>query len=647
MKKPNLFSPGRIGSLYLRNRIIMAPLGSRLTSENGAVTNDMIEFYSLRAQGGVGAIVIEAMGIDYPLGVGKPNHVRFHDDCYIPGHAMLTERIHEYGSKVFAMLWHTGINRGMFCGETPVGPSAILNPNTGIIPRELAKGEIAQIVEKFGQAGRRAMLCGYDGVEVHAGHGYLVSSFVSQATNQRTDEYGGSLENRFRFALEIVQSIRHHTRSDYPILFRINGDDFRENGISQEEAVEFAKALEKAGVDAVDVSAGVYSTIDRMIEPIQYEEGWKIYLAENIRKHVNIPVIGVGVLHRPENVSRLIEEERIDFAALGRQLLCEPNWAKKARIGDHHMMYCIGCNSCFERIGYNLPLRCAINPLAGRENHKEGLIAEADKKRIAVVGAGPAGINAAIVAARRGHVVDLFETAKQIGGQLLLAAVPPGKTKISDYIDYLRKELVESTVSLHLGYEFTLGTAKRGAYDEIVLATGAHCKDIPVAGTNEETCVTAWDVLAGSVNIGDRDVVVIGAGSVGCETALYVKEHGAKSVAIVEMQDKIGPDIDMITRTKIINDLKDASINLYSSATIQQYDDISRCAKITSCKDGDNVNRDVPCDLVIVAVGAVKNCGLVKELYEEGFHVHPIGDTNKIGKIGDAVHEGYNIAVAL
>ncbi|MGI6623668.1 MAG: FAD-dependent oxidoreductase [Acetivibrionales bacterium] len=640
----NIFSPGKIGSIYLRNRIIMAPLGSRLTNENGGVTDNMIEFYSLRAKGGVGAIVIEAAGIDYPLAVGKPNHLRIHDDSYIPGHALLVEHIHEYGAKVFSMLWHTGINRGMFCGETPVGPSAILNPNTGITPRELSKIEIHDIVEKFGHAGKRAMLCGYDGVEVHGGHGYLVSSFVSRATNHRTDEYGGTLENRIRFALEIVESIRKNTRNDYPILFRINGDDFCKDGCSQEEAVLFAQALEKAGVAALDISAGVYSSIDRMIEPIQYEEGWKIYLAENIKKHVGIPVIGVGALHTPKKVNKLIEEGRIDFAALGRELLSEPFWVKKAQKNDRHLRYCLGCNTCFDRIGKNLPLRCAINPLAGRKNHRLVPVEAAEKKRIAVVGAGPGGITAAVYAARRGHTVDLYEKDSKIGGQLNLAAAPPNKDRINAYINYLEEELKTEDLKLHLGEEFTLETAKDGMFDEIVLATGAHCRNMRVEGAEDKT-VTAWDVLEGKVPVQGLKVVLIGAGFVGCETALYLKEKGASQVTVVELREKIGMDIDMISRIKVLSELEEAKIDLQPLTTFESYDASNGTVKLKSAKT-DN-SWDIPCDLIVIATGAIQNNELADKLYQQGYRIHLIGDAVNIGKIGDSVHQGYNIASAL
>ena len=640
MKKwKHLFSPGKIGSLYVKNRIVMAPLGSRLTTENGAITDDMIEFYSQRARGGAGVIVIEAMAVDYPLGAGKPNHVRFHDDCYVPGHAKLVEKIHECGGKAFALLWHTGINRGMLEGMTPVGPSAILNPNTGIVPHELTIEEIRGIVNKFGQAAARAQACGYDGLNVHGAHGYLISSFVSAATNQRTDEYGGSFENRIRFPLEVVAAIRANTRRGYPLVIRINGDDFIEGGISQEEAVKFAQALEKAGVDAIDVSAGVYGSIDTMIEPIQYEEGWKLYLAENIRKHVNIPVFGVGVIHTPEVADKAIADGLVDFVAIGRELLAEPQWGNKAFVGDNHFPKCIGCNACFERIGKNLPLRCALNPLAGRELHAPEPAAVI--KKIAVVGGGPGGINAAVTAAKRGHQVTLFEKDSCLGGQLIIAAAPPRKTKIMDYVRYLEEEVARSTVQLRLNTAFT--TADAEEYDEIILATGANCRDMAVDGSNGIR-VAAWDVLKQPAQqYAGRNAVVVGAGSVGCETALYLAEGGAESVSIVELRGKIAADVDNISRLKLMHELQEEKIGLYPSTVLDSVE--NGIGKLKNVSDQSILG--VKCDLVVMAIGSASEQTLAQELYRKGVRFHMVGDCQSIGKIGEAVRGGFDAVATL
>lgn len=635
----HLFSPGKIGTLYLKNRIVMAPLGSRLTTENGGVTDDMIEFYSQRALGGVGAVTIEAMGISYPQAVGKPGHTRFCSDIYMPGHAKLVERIHERGSKAFAMLWHAGINKGCLDGVTPVGPSAILNPNTGIIPHELTVKEIHEIVDQFADAALRAQLCGYDAVSLHAAHGYLISSFVSKATNKRTDEYGGSFENRTRFAMEIVAAIRKKVGNKYPIIARINGDDFIEGGITLDEATSFAQALERAGVDGLDISAGVYGSIDTMIEPIQYTEGWKLYLPEHIRKHVHIPVFGVGVIHSPEVAEKALADGQVDFVSLGRELLCEPQWANKVRAGERHYPKCIGCNACFERIGKNLPLRCAINPLAGRELHVPAP-AKAPK-RIAVVGGGPGGVTAAVTAAGRGHVVELFESEKRIGGQLLLAGTPPHKEKILDYVEYLEEELARSSVRLHLGKSFVADMASE--FDEVVLCTGAGCRDMLVPGS--ESCrMTAWDALRlENSRFAGKHVMVVGAGSVGCETALYIQKGGAKSVAITELRSKIAADMDNISRMALMHELKEAKVGLFPAHVL---DSVAEGSGTLRNVDSDET-QSVPCDLVVIAVGSLPEATLAEELYAKGISFYTVGDAQRIGKIGDAVRGGFDAVAAI
>lgn len=633
-RSKGLFSPGKIGSLYLKNRIIMAPLGSRLTSENGGVTEDMIEFYSRRARGGAGIITIEAMGIDYPLSVGKPNHVRFHDEKYMPGHAKLTEKIHENGGKVFALLWHAGINRGMFEGMRPVGPSDILNPNTGIIPRKLTVEEIRELVEKFGIAAQRAMQCGYDGIMIHAAHGYLISSFVSSATNKRDDQYGGSFENRIRFGLEVARKVRETTSKDYPIVFRINGSDFIDGGIDINEAIRFAVELEKVGVDAIDVSAGVYESIDTMIEPIQYDEGWKIYLAEHIRKHLSIPVSGVGVIRSPEIAERMINEGKVDFVAIGRELLCEPDWAKKAMEGDLHFLKCICCNACFSRICLNLPIRCAINPLAGRELHIPDKVKEA--KKIAIVGAGPAGISAALTASKRGHRVELFEKTDRIGGQMILAAIPPLKTKISDYIHFLEGEIKNSDITLHLNREFRAEDSKD--FDSVIVATGAKCRDLEIPNS-QEIRITAWEALfMDEAAFKDKDIIVIGAGSVGCETALYIKGKGARSVYLIEIREQVAVDMDNITRLKIKKELNEQDVQIYTSFQAERVEDNQLI--IQSIKG--NRQEMISCDRIVVAVGASSLRNLAEDLYNSEISENVIGDAFQVAQIGEAVRSGFN-----
>ncbi|QTQ13356.1 FAD-dependent oxidoreductase [Treponema parvum] len=638
MKYSHIFQPGKIGNLILKNRIIMSPIGTRLTDVNGGVTEDMRAFYSERAKGGAAAVIIEATGISYPEAVGKPNHLRLCNDSLMPGHALLAESIHENGSLAISMLWHAGINKGILEGVHPVGPSAILNINTGLTPRELEKADIVRIQEEFAAAALRAKICGYDAIELHGGHGYLISSFVSKLTNHRNDEYGGSFENRIRFTLETVKKIKEKVGDNYPIMIRINGSDFFEGGITLEESIAFSKALEKTGIAAIDVSAGVYGSVDTMIEPISYEEGWKINLAWEIKKCVNIPVLGVGVLRSPEVVENILAEEKADFACLGRELMCEPHWVNKVRAGDKHILKCISCNACFAHTGKNLPIRCSLNPYAGRERLPIIHIAADKAKKIAVVGAGPSGITAALIADMRGHSVTLFEKSDRIGGQLYLAQFPPGKSKITDYIEYLTEELKRSSVKCVFKHEFK--PEESSDFDEVIIATGAACRVIDIPGaTLGANAILSWDALIKGHDFYDgKRIVILGGGFVGCETALYCKVSGARDVCIVEMLPALGGDVDGITRLKMLKELKDEGVAEFLSNSVCEV----RNEKAV-LKDG----RQIGCDVLVIAVGSKPDTELRNALLAEGKFSYGIGDCSNPGRMLEAVSSGFEAAYSI
>lgn len=635
MKYKHIFQPGRIGSLILKNRVIMSPIGTRLTDVNGGVTEDMIAFYSERAKGGAAAIIIEATGISYPEAVGKPNHLRLCNDSLMPGHALLVESIHENGALAVSMLWHAGINKGPLEGVWPVGPSAILNENTGLVPRELSKEDIARIQDEFAAAALRAKLCGYDAIELHGGHGYLISSFVSMLTNHRNDEYGGSFENRIRFSLEIISKIKEKVGDDYPIIIRINGSDFLEGGITLKDSVDFAKVLEKSGVVAIDVSAGVYGSLDTMIEPISYDEGWKINLASEIKNAVSIPVIGVGVLRSPSVVDDILAEHKVDFACLGRELMCEPHWVDKVKADDEHILKCISCNACFAHIGNNLPIRCSINPHAGRERLSVAPVAEGMAKKIAVIGAGPSGITAALTAASRGHIVTLFEKDNKIGGQLYLAKMPPGKDKIGNYLEYLAEELKRSSVRCLLNHEFK--AEESADFDELIVATGATCRIVDIKGAVlGSNAISSWEALLKEPGFyAGKNVVILGGGFVGCETALFCKVSGARSVCIVELLSALGRDVDNITRMKMLNELKEQGIEEFLSNSVLE---VANGKAVL--KDG----RQVDCDILVVSVGSKPNADLRDDLLAEGRFSYGIGDCSKSGRVLEAVSSGFEAA---
>ena len=436
-----MFESAFLGPLEVKNRLLMAPMGTRMASEIGAVTQKLIDYYVERAKGGVGTILTDAAVVDYPLGATGATNLTIHDNAYIGGHNELVEAVHAQGAKIICQMKHAGRETRLpsLLKTQPVAPSAIPCKFFDVIPRELSTGEVEEIVKKFVEAAMRAKTAGYDGVELHGAHGYLIAQFMSLSSNKRTDKYGGSLQNRMNFPLEIVRGIKKSLGKNFPLLFRFSADEFIEEGRTLEESKQLAQMLEEAGVHVLHVSAGVYDSMPMMIEPMSYEEGWKIYLAEEIKKVVKIPVIGVGVIRTPAIAERILKEGRVDFLALGRALLADPYWPNKAKEGRaEEIIRCISCNiGCIGgRIFRGLHIRCALNPVTGREREFGTLIPAAKRKKVLIVGGGPAGMEAARIAKMRGHQVTLVEKNKVLGGQLRLAAAPPGKDKIDWYNEF-------------------------------------------------------------------------------------------------------------------------------------------------------------------------------------------------------------------
>ncbi|MCK4791000.1 MAG: FAD-dependent oxidoreductase, partial [Desulfobacteraceae bacterium] len=529
----SLFESAHIGSLELKNRILMAPMGTRLASEMGAVTQRQIDYYEERAKGGVGAIIVEVTSVDYPLGSGTLKNLTIDDNNYIAGHNELVEAIQTHGAKAICQIWHVGRNarpenrRGL----QPVAPSAIPTKFYNVMPRELTTGEVEEIVKKFVQAAIRVKAAGYDGVELHGAQGYLIGSFMSPSSNRRGDRYGGHLLGRMTFPLEIVQGIRGEVGRDYPLLFRFAADEFIDGGMNLEESKKVAKILEEAGVDALDIAAGTYDSIAVGVDAMSSPQGWKIYLAESIKKVVKIPVISVGPIRTPEFAEQIISEGKIDFVSLGRGLLADPYWPQKAREGrEKEIIPCISCNDgCVGgRVFRNLGLRCAVNPLTGRERMKESLVPVKETKKVFVIGGGPAGMMAALTAKARGHHVLLYEKGDQLGGQLRLGARI--KEKISWFQDYLLNQMKQQKIDVRLGRPISGKTIIQDNPDAVIVATGAIPLIPDIPGIKSGSVCTAWEVLEGKKKIKEKVVLVAGGGSVGCETALSLTSTNKKVI---------------------------------------------------------------------------------------------------------------------
>lgn len=634
---PHLLSPGRIGRMEIRNRVAMSPMGTNYASDTGGVTERMIRHYAERARGGTGLVIVENTTVQYPQGRGAPAHNRIDRDEFIPGLNRLAEAIQCYGARAAIQINHVGaLTSPQLCGGTPVGPSDVPVAPGRATPRPLTVDEIREIVDCFAAAAVRAVRAGFDGIEIHGAHGYLISQFLSAYTNHRTDEYGGGLEGRARFALEVIAAVRQAVGRGFPLWMRINGDDFVEGGNTQEEYKALAKMLVDAGLDALHVSAAFPAAHHKQIEPMRFPQGWKLYLAEGIHQVVSVPVLATSAIREPAFADDAIATGKIDFAAIGRGLLADPEWVNKARAGEaHRIRRCISCNVCSKsRSVDGIPIRCTVNPFLGREEVFDDFGSAAQAKRVLVIGGGPAGMEAAWAAARRGHRVILCERGAELGGQMMLSSRPPGKEKILWLHDALTRQLRETGVEVRLGVEVTPEYVAAQKPDAVIVATGANPLRPPIAGLDDARVVTAWDVLSGKADVQGKTVAMIGAGLVACETALYLAAKGNR-VTMVEMLDRIAPDVEPTTRIDLLEELERAGIIGYAACRAKQVADEG-----LACEFADGKPALFAADVIVLAAGAVAERSLADALVPLGMPVYVIGDAQQPRRLVNAIYEG-------
>jgi len=632
---PDLFSKGRIGALEVRNRIVMAPMGSNLASDTGGVTERLIAHYAARARGGVGLVIVENTTVQYPLGRNGATHLRLDDDAFIPGMSRLVEAVHREGAAVAVQINHCGAWTSLqrTGGLQPVAPSDVPVKPGGVVPRPLSVDEIEALVELFAQAGLRAQKAGFDGIEIHGAHGYLLSEFLSPSTNRRDDEYGGSLENRLRFPLAIIHRLRATLGPRFPLWMRINGDDFLPDGNDQTDCQAIAQRLVEAGLDALHVSAAMPASHPKQVEPITFPQGWKFYLAAGIRAVVSVPIIAPSVVREPEVAQEAISSGQVDFVALGRGLLADPEWANKAARGEpEQIRRCISCNVCAKSRGQDaLPIRCTLNPLVGRELELGEFIPASRPRRVMVIGGGPAGMEAARVAALRGHRVTLCERETKLGGQVRLAARPPGKDKLRWPLEYWPRQLAQAGVEVRLGTEVTPQLVAQERPEAVIVATGARPLIPPIPGVDAPTVTTAWAVLRGDVELTGQRVIVVGGGMVGCETAEFLAELGNR-VLIVEMLSDVALDVESTTRMDLLERLAERGVDWRVNARVEEIEPGQ--VKLA----GGQIEAAAA---IVLAAGSRPSRELVTMLGGGDWELHVVGDCRRPRRIVDAVYEGH------
>lgn len=659
----NLIKPIKIGKMSLRNRMVMPAMGTNLANADGTASDMIVDYYSRRANGGVGLIITEVCTPE-PGGRCIPGELEASSFAFCPGLSRLARAAHSGGAKIALQLAHAGCFASKsVTGIDPISPSGIATaqlPND--TPVAMTIEDIKRLVDSFGMAAMRGKISGFDAIELHGAHGYMPLQFMSKYTNRRTDGYGGSLENRARFALECIASIKQYCGQNFPIIYRLSGEEDVPNGITLDEAIEFAKLVEAAGVDAIHVSAGTWdSRIESLQKALSGEEpppagrrlsngvgsgmwvppmytprGSLVHLAAAVKQHVSIPIIAVGSI-TPEMGEEIIATGKADLIALGRQIIADPDCPNKV-IADRvdEIRPCVRCNECLRNAVNMCGVSCSVNAEAAKEHEAYTKINPASvKRKVMVAGGGPGGMEAARVAAVRGHDVTLYEKNKELGGMLNLISKPDFKKDYRELLRWQKAELDRVGVRVVTGIEVTEDLVNKEKPDAIIVATGARPLRPPIEGANGEGIFDALEVLDGKIPTGQK-VIVCGSGMVGAEVGMFLAEHHNKQVVLVDQQPGVILQAEIFTQWvvqgRLLEDGVEVKVNHHINAIAPDSVD---------CTFGDEA-VSIKGDAVVVSPRMKSDQTLYESVRNLAEEVIPVGDAVSARMVINAIHEGYH-----
>ncbi|MBP1046725.1 NADH:flavin oxidoreductase [Enterococcus sp. BWM-S5] len=579
-----IFEPLTIRRMTLKNRVIMPPMGTNFANMDGTFNKEHLSYYEQRAKGGTGLITLENVCFDYPMGTNGTSQLRIDNDQYIPGLWKFNEVMHAYGASTSVQINHAGASAyGLrLNGQQAVSASDVPSKTGNPTPRPLTEGEIYGIVDRYGEAASRAQRAGFDCVEIHAGHSYLLSQFLSPLYNKRTDQFGGSAENRARFTTLVIEAVRKAVGPFFPISLRFSADELLAGGNTLDDSIDILKYFAEE-VDILNVSSALNDNLQYQIDKMNLEDGWRSYMAKAVKERYPEKVIVTsGNIRGPKRAVEILENGEADLLAMGRGLIAEPNWVNKVENNQEHLLRkCISCNiGCADhRINKSRPIRCTVNPdLYYEDEYKEHQVKQPLK--MVVIGGGTAGLEAAATAAEVGVSVDLYEQKGYLGGLGQEISRLPDKNRINDFITYLKNRCEElDNLTIHLNHTFTMADLAGKDVDIIVNASGAKPLLPPINGLHEvlaeenRKVFSIFDVLGDMAKFNEfegKEVVVIGGGAVGLDMVEYYAERGAKAVSIVEMQPELAKDLDLITKLSMMEIVRDYDVNVYTSTKLMQ-----------------------------------------------------------------------------